>query len=157
VLLVKHGKLRYAWVTAIPLAWDLVVTMTASWQKVFSGDPRVGYFTQANVYRDAQEAGEVLAPAQDQGQMDQVIFNSTLNGILQAVFALLTLVVVAHAAVVVARAIRTGGLPTTEEPAVPSKLVEPAGLLPTAEEKREIAEHERLVGAGSGRSEAEEQ
>ena len=87
VLLIKHGKLRYAWVTAIPLVWDLVVTMTASWQKVFSGDPRVGYFTQANVYRDAQDAGEVLAPAQDQGQMDQIIFNSTLNGILQSVFA----------------------------------------------------------------------
>ena len=82
--------------------------MTASWQKVFSGDPRVGYFTQAQVYRDAQDAGEVLAPAQDQGQMDQIIFNSTLNGILQAVFALLTLVVVAHAAVVIARAIRAG-------------------------------------------------
>jgi carbon starvation protein len=157
VLLVKHGKLRYAWVTGIPLAWDLVVTMTASWQKVFSGDPRVGYFTQASVYRDAQDAGELLAPAQDQGQMDQVIFNSTLNGILQAIFALLTLVVAAHAAVVIMRAIRSGGLPTTEVPAVPSKLVEPAGLFPTAEEKRAIADHERLVGAGSGRSEAEEQ
>jgi carbon starvation protein len=157
VLLIKHGKLRYAWVTAIPLAWDLVVTMTASFQKVFSGDPRVGYFTQANVYRDAQNAGEVLAPAQDQGQMDQVIFNSTLNGILQAFFALLVLVVVAHAAVVTARAIKMNGLPTTEEPAVPSRIVEPAGLLPTAEEKRAMAEHERLVGAGAGRPEAEEQ
>ena len=156
VLLVKHGKLRYAWVTGIPLAWDLTVTMTASWQKVFSGDPRVGYFTQAGLYSDAQEAGEVLAPAQDQGQMDQIIFNSTLNGILQSVFALLTLVVAAHAAVIIAKAIRANGLPTTEEPAVPSKLVEPAGLFPTAQEKRAIAEHERLVGAGSGRSEAEE-
>ncbi|MGY1803894.1 carbon starvation CstA family protein [Blastococcus sp. SYSU D00922] len=156
VLLIKHGKLRYAWVPGIPLVWDLVVTMTASWQKVFSGDPRVGYFTQANVYRDAQEAGEVLAPATDQGQMDQVIFNSTLNGILQAVFALLVLVVAGHAAVVIARAIRAGGLPTTEEPFVESRLVEPSGLFPTAEEKRAIAEHERLVGAGRGRSEAEE-
>jgi carbon starvation protein len=157
VLLIKHGKLRYAWVTAIPLAWDLVITMTASFQKIFSGDPRVGYFTQANVYRDAQNAGEVLAPAQDQGQMDKIIFNSTLNGVLQAFFALLVLVVVVHAAVVISRAIRVGQLPTTEEPAVPSRIVEPAGLLPTAEEKRAMAEHERLVGAGAGRPEAEEQ
>ncbi|TFV66592.1 UNVERIFIED_ORG: carbon starvation protein A [Bacillus sp. AZ43] len=156
VLLIKHGKLRYAWVTGIPLAWDLVVTMTASWQKVFSSDPRVGYFQQAADYRAARDAGEVLAPAQDQGQMDQVIFNSTLNGILQAVFALLVLVVAVHAALIIARAIRNGGLPTTEEPAVPSKLVEPAGLFPTAEEKRAMAEHQRLVGAGAGRSEAEE-
>jgi carbon starvation protein len=157
VLLVKHGKLRYAWVTAIPLAWDLVVTMTASFQKIFSGDPRVGYFTQANVYRDAQNAREVLAPAQDQGQMDQIIFNSTLNGVLQAFFALLVLVVAVHAALVIARAIRANGLPTTEEPPVPSRIVEPAGLFPTAEEKRAMTENERLVGAGTGRSEAEEQ
>ncbi|SNR53326.1 carbon starvation CstA family protein [Blastococcus mobilis] len=150
VLLIKHGKLRYAWVTAIPLAWDLVVTMTASFQKVFSGDPRVGYFTQAQTYREARDAGEVLAPAQDQGQMDQIIFNSTLNGVLQAFFALLVLVVVVHAAVVITRAIRVGQLPTTEEPAVPSNLVEPAGIFPTAEEKQAIAEHERLVGAGAG-------
>ncbi len=62
--------------------------------------------------------------------MDQIIFNSTLNGILQSFFAVLVLIVVVHAAVVIARAIRAGGLPTTEEPAVPSKLVEPAGPHP---------------------------
>ncbi|WP_232797049.1 carbon starvation CstA family protein [Blastococcus atacamensis] len=156
VLLVKHGKLRYAWVTAVPLAWDLTITMTASWQKIFSSDPRVGYFQQAQNYSAARDAGELLAPAQTPEQMDQVIFNSTLNGILQAVFALLTLVVAVHGAVIIAKAIRSGGLPTTEEPAVESKLVEPAGLFPTAEEKRAMADRDRLVGAGAGRSEAEE-
>jgi carbon starvation protein len=150
VLLIKHGKLRYAWVTAVPLAWDLVVTMTASWQKVFSPDPRVGYFTQRQTYADARDAGELLPPAQDVDQMDQIVTNSTINGVLQAFFALLTLVVVAHALVVIARAIRSGGLPTTEEPAVASELVEPAGIFPTAAEKQAIAEHERLVGAGTG-------
>src|SRR5688572_15242058 len=95
VLLIKHGKLRYAWVTAVPLAWDLVVTMTASWQKVFSPDPRVGYFTQRQTYADARDAGELLPPAQNVDQMDQIVTNSTINGVLQAFFALLTLVVVA--------------------------------------------------------------
>ncbi|MGY1638555.1 carbon starvation CstA family protein [Geodermatophilus sp. SYSU D00742] len=150
VLLIKHGKLRYAWVTAIPLAWDLVVTMTASWQKVFSANPAVGYFAQRQRYAEARDAGEVLAPAQDVAQMDQVVYNSTLNGILQAVFALLTLVVVVNAVVVIARAVRArGAVPTTEEPAVPSELVEPSGLFATAEEKRAMAERERLVGAGA--------
>jgi carbon starvation protein len=82
--------------------------------------------------------------------MQQIITNSTLNGVLQSFFALLVLVVVVHAVVVIVRAIRsTSPLPTTEEPAVPSNIVEPAGFLPTAEEKRAIAEHERLVGAGT--------
>jgi len=125
--------------------------MTASWQKVFSSDPKVGYFAQRNLYADALDNGELLAPAQDQGQMERVVANSTLNGILQAVFALLVLVVVANAIVVIARAVRERGeLPTTEEPAVPSQLVEPSGLWPTAEEKRAIAEHHRLVGSGAG-------
>ncbi|MGY1752438.1 carbon starvation CstA family protein [Blastococcus sp. SYSU D01042] len=156
VLLIKHGKLRYAWVTAVPLVWDLVVTMTASWQKVFSGDPAVGYFAQRRRYADARAAGELLAPATDRGQMDQVVFNSTLNGILQAAFAVLVVVVVVNAVVVIARAIRTrGALPTTEEPHTASRLVEPAGFFPTAEEKR--ARDGRLVGAGAGRTEAEEQ
>jgi carbon starvation protein len=152
VLLIKHGKLKYAWVTGIPLVWDLVVTMTASYQKVFSDNPILGFFAQRQRYADAQAAGEVLPPAQDADQMQQIITNSTVNGVLQSLFALLVIVVVVNAVVVVVRALRSGGsLPTTEEPATPSALVEPAGLIATAAEKRAIAEHERLVGAGSGR------
>jgi carbon starvation protein len=150
VLMIKHGKLKYAWITAVPLAWALTTTMTASFQKVFSSDPRVGYFTQRQQYADALANGEVLAPAQDVGQMEQVITNSTVNGVLQAAFALLTLVVLANALVVIARAIRARGpVPTTEEPAVPSNIVEPSGLFATPEEKAAIAEQERLVGAGA--------
>jgi carbon starvation protein len=150
VLLIKHGKAKYAWVTGIPLAWDLVVTMTASWQKVFSSAPAVGYFAQRQRYADAEAAGELLAPAQNADQMDRIIYNSTLNGVLQAVFAVLVLVVIVNAVVVIARALRAGGpVPTTEEPAVPSSIVEPSGLFATAEEKRAMAEQERLVGAGA--------
>jgi carbon starvation protein len=151
VLLIKHGKLRYAWVTAIPLVWDLVVTMTASYQKVFSDNPALGYFAQRQRYADALDAGELLPPAQNTDQMQQVVTNSTINGVLQSFFAILVLVVVANAVVVIVRAIRSPEpLPTTEEPPVPSRIVEPSGLIPTAEEKRAIAEHERLVGAGAG-------
>jgi carbon starvation protein len=150
VLMIKHGKLKYAWITAVPLAWALTTTLTASFQKVFSSDPRVGYFTQRQLYADALANGEVLAPAQDVGQMEQVVTNSTVNGVLQAAFALLTLVVLANAVVVIARAIRARGpVPTTEEPAVPSNIVEPSGLFATPEEKAAIAEQERLVGAGA--------
>ena len=138
-LLVKHGRARYAWVTAVPLVWDLVTTMTASWQKVFSDDPTIGFFAQRAKYADALAAGDVLAPAKDAAQMQQVVTNSTVNGVLQASFAVLVLVIALNAAVVVVRALRSGGAPTTEEPAVPSKLVEPAGLLVTAEERRELA------------------
>src|SRR5205807_9109993 len=37
------GRARFAWVTLTPLAWLVIVTMTAGWQKVFSPDPRLGF------------------------------------------------------------------------------------------------------------------
>lgn len=148
-LMIKHGKVRWAWVPGIPLVWDLVVTMTASYQKVFSDVPAIGYFAQRARYADALAAGEVLAPATDEAQMQQIITNSTTNGVLQSVFALLVVVVVLNAAVVIVRALRAGSLPTTEVPAEPSRLVEPAGLFPTAQERAEIAANdERLVPGG---------
>jgi carbon starvation protein len=146
-LLVKHGRVRYAWVTAVPLVWDLVTTMTASYQKVFSDNPAIGYFAQRAKYADALAAGEVIAPAKDAAQMQQVVTNSTVNGVLQSVFALLVVVVALNAAVVVARALRAGQLPTTEEPAVPSTLVEPAGIVVTARERRELDALRAEIGA----------
>ncbi|KQP65604.1 carbon starvation protein CstA [Nocardioides sp. Leaf285] len=152
-LFLKHGWTRWVWVPAVPLAWDLVTTMTASYQKVFSDNPAIGYFAQADRYRTARDAGEVLAPAADPSQMDTVVFNSTVNGVLQASFALLVIVIVANAALIWVRALRAGSLPTTEVPAVPSQLVAPADFVATAEEKRAVAEWEarRAETVGSGR------
>ena len=148
-LMIKHGKVRWAWVPGIPLVWDLVVTMTASYQKVFSDVPTLGYFAQRARYADALAAGELLAPATDEAQMQQIITNSTTNGILQSVFAVLVIVVVVNAAVVIVKALRAGSLPTTEEPHTVSRLVEPAGLFATPQEKVAIAAHEeRLVSGG---------
>jgi carbon starvation protein len=138
-LLIKHGKLRYAWVPGVPLAWDLVATMTASWQKIFSDNPALGYFAQASRYREARDAGELLAPATDQDQMSQVITNSTTNGVLQSAFAVLVIIVVANAVVIWVRAIRAGSLPTTEVPHTPSEIVAPADFIATADEKEAVA------------------
>ena len=68
MLLIKHGKLKWAWVTGIPLAWDAAVTLTASYQKVFSDDPKLGFFAQRDRFKDAIANGEVLAPAKIDGR-----------------------------------------------------------------------------------------
>ena len=146
-LLFKHGKAKWAWVPGIALAWALVVTLTASWQKVFSDDPKIGYFSQRSTYQEALDKGEVLFPATDLNQMEQVVTNSTLNGILQATFALLTIAVVANAAVVWFRAWRNGGLPTTEVPAEPSRIVAPSDFFATKEEKEAVREWEAAQAA----------
>ncbi len=124
------------------MAWVLVITMTASFQKVFSGDPKVGYFAQRAQYADALARGEVLAPATDEAAMAQVVTNSTRQRVLQSVFAVLALLVGPTPRWSGVRAIRAGGLPTTEAPAEPSRIVEPSGFFPTAAE-RELLDAER--------------
>jgi carbon starvation protein len=142
VLMFKHGLAKFAWVPGIPLVWDLIVTVTASWQKVFSDNPAIGYFAQASAAREARDAGELYGVAKTPADVDQIIYNSTQSGILQAAFALLVIVIVAGAAVTVVKAIRAGGLPTTEVPKVESKIVAPSDFFATKEEKEAVREWE---------------
>ena len=43
-ILLKMGKTRWVWVTLLPTAWLVTVTMTASYQKIFDPNPRLGFF-----------------------------------------------------------------------------------------------------------------
>jgi carbon starvation protein len=139
-LLIKAGKLKWAWVTGVPLVWDAVVTLTASYQKVFSDDPRLGFFAQRSAFSDALDAGEVLPPAQDLDQMQQVVTNTTVDGILAAFFAILVIIVIADAARVSIGALRDPqSVRTTEVPHTPSKLAAPSGLIATKQEKYAMA------------------
>jgi carbon starvation protein len=139
-LLIKHGKLKWAWITGIPLAWDVAVTLTASYQKVFSDNPKLGFFAQRDTFQEALDNGEVLPPAQDLGDMEAVVTNSTVDGILAALFAVLIIIVLLDSMRIWVKAIRARGpLPTTEVPYQPSRIVAPAGLFPTAEERAVLA------------------
>ncbi|MET7301376.1 carbon starvation CstA family protein [Embleya sp. NPDC005575] len=143
-VLIKSGKLRWAWVTGVPLAWDVAVTYSAGWQKIFSDDPRVGFFAQRDRYADAIDAGKVLGPAKNMDDMHTVVLNSTVDGVLIALFLVLIALVMGNAAIVCGRAIRAGApVPTTETPYVASTLVlEPVG----APREKQLAR----VGVGAG-------
>jgi carbon starvation protein len=139
-ILIKSGRLRWVWVTGVPLAWDVAVTLTASWQKVFSADTKLGFFAQRDRFQAALDQGEVLAPAKNLDQMQQVVTNSVIDGVLAAVFALLVVAVIADAMRVWAKALRSREpLPLTEAPYEESTLFAPSGLIPTAEEKAQMA------------------
>ncbi|MEW2395081.1 carbon starvation CstA family protein [Streptomyces sp. NPDC046862] len=138
-MLVKAGRLRWAWVTGIPLAWDVAVTFTAGWQKIFSDDPKIGFFAARDVYADAIDAGKLLPGATNTDDMHTIVLNNTVDGVIMAIFLLLVLVVLVNCAAVCVRALRSAEpLPTTEAPYVESRLDVP-----------EQRDSEPLVGAGS--------
>ncbi|MGW2884720.1 carbon starvation CstA family protein [Streptomyces griseoruber] len=138
-MLVKSGKARWAWVTGAPLAWVVAVTFTAGWQKVFSDNPKIGFFAQRDVYADAADAGKLLPGATDLDDMHTIVVNNTVDGVLMAVFLLLVTIVLVNCAVVCVRALRAGEpLPTTETPYVASRIEGP-----------ESRDTKPLVGAGS--------
>ncbi|CAL9400198.1 Peptide transporter CstA [Streptomyces sp. enrichment culture] len=126
-LLIKAGKLRWAWVTGIPLVWDLAVTFIAGWQKIFDSDPKIGFFAQRDLYADALDEGKILAPAKSLDDMETVVLNSTVDGVIMAAFLILVVLVVVHAAVICVRAVRSPEpLPTTEAAYVESAIAVPA-------------------------------
>ena len=115
-ILIKGGKARYAWTTLLPLAWVLIVTLTAGWQKIFAADPRLGFLAHA---RDT--AAKVAAGTLDPGQGARVIFNDRLDAFLAGLFMSIVVLLVV-ASVREWLAVVQGRKPavTTEVPAVES-------------------------------------
>ena len=120
------------------LAWDAAVTLTASYEKVFSANPKLGFFAQRDKFNDAIAQGTVLPPAKSMDDMHAVVTNSTVDGVLSAFFAILIIVVIADATRIAVKAIRAGGLPTTEVPASESHLRAPSGLFTRREEYERV-------------------
>jgi carbon starvation protein len=92
VTIVKSNKLKYIWVTALPLLWLLIVTSSAAWQKIYSSDIRIGFLAAADDMSRQLAAGllspekAIIAP--------QLIFNLHLDvGLMIFLVMLLWLIV----------------------------------------------------------------
>ena len=92
-ILVKSGKLKYAWVTILPLAWLVTITSTAAWQKILSDDIRVGFFAAANDLSQKLAAG--VFPPEKAAVAPQLIFNQHLDAYLTMFFVAILWVVIA--------------------------------------------------------------
>lgn len=91
-IIVKSGKVKYAWVTGLPLAWLIVITSTAAYEKVFSSDIRIGFFAAANNLSAQLSAGTLSA---DKAAVaPQLIFNQHLDAYLTMFFVVVLWIVV---------------------------------------------------------------
>ena len=153
VVVIKMGLLKWAWIPGLPLLWDLIVTLTASWQKIFSGDPKLGYWTQHFQYRGALDAGKTsFGAAKNATALHEVVRNTFIQGTLSIIFALVVIVVVSAAVVVAVRTIRGVERPLAVETPVPSKLFGPSHLFATSVEKEVQQQWDTLPNPGPGPS-----
>jgi len=117
-IIVKQGKLRYAWITAAPLAWLVLVTTVATWEKVVSSDVRVGFLSAANDMAAKLAAGTL--PAAQAAVAPQLIFNQRLDAVLSVSLAFVLWVVIVDTLRVCLRVVRGLPVPPTSEAATVS-------------------------------------
>jgi carbon starvation protein len=122
-ILVKSGKLKYAWITALPLAWLVTITSTAAYQKIMSEDTRVGFFAAANDMAAKLAAGTL--PPEKAAVAPQLIFNQHLDAWLTLFFVSLLWIIVLDMLRVCIRSLAGKPvLPVSESAHIPSRLVE---------------------------------
>jgi carbon starvation protein len=88
------GKARWCWVTLTTLAWLLAVTLTASIEKVWHPDPRLGFLAHAR-YLSGQLAAGGMEVAQV-ADTHRLIFNDRLDATVTAGLMLLMIVILAE-------------------------------------------------------------
>jgi carbon starvation protein len=92
-IIINMGKPRYAMVTLGPLCWLVIITFTASWYKVFSPDPRIGFLSHARQL--SEQAAQFPARA---GEFSQLIFNDRLDAVVTLALIVMVVLVIGEAA-----------------------------------------------------------
>jgi carbon starvation protein len=94
-IIVKMGKARYSFVTLIPLAWLVAVTFTASWEKMFDPNPRIGFLAHARK----------LASSPSSHETSRLIFNDRLDAVVTGVLVCMVALVLLESGFLWARVI----------------------------------------------------
>src|SRR6266568_4078026 len=96
-ILMKMGRLRWIWVTMIPMAALIIITMTASYQKIFSPNPRIGFLSGANELAAEISSGAVAAARV--AETHRLMFNLRLDAVVTSVLVVMILLLIIEALV----------------------------------------------------------
>jgi carbon starvation protein len=97
-VIIKMGKARYAWVTILPLAWLAIVTLTAGVEKIFSGDPRLGFLSHARMVGEGLAIGALPPGVQTLADARRLILNDRIDTAVAAFFLLSVIVILVASA-----------------------------------------------------------
>ena len=96
-ILLKMKRRKWIWVTLVPTACLVAVTMTASYQKIFDPNPNLGFLSKANLLATQIAAGQI--PIAKIAETQRLIFNQRLDAVVTAALALMILILLVEAAV----------------------------------------------------------
>lgn len=127
-IIIKMGKTRYAWVTFVPFVWLCVTTLSAAFMKLFSSDPKIGFYAHAKPYEEAIAQGQLLAPAPNMDVMHQIVFNDKLDAAVTIIFIAVVVLLILNAFWTWYKIlIRKENLQLMETPFVQSKIASSGG------------------------------
>ena len=91
-ILIRTGRVKFAWITGIPLSWLAIITSTAAFQKIFSDDVRVGFLSAANSMTEKVSAG--IVSEEKISIMNQLIFNLRFDAVITAILTIVLWLVI---------------------------------------------------------------
>ena len=91
-ILIRTGKVKFAWITGLPLAWLAIITSTAAFQKIFSEDVRVGFLSSAKFMIGKVNSG--MLSDDKISIMNQLIFNVRFDAVITAILTIVLWLVI---------------------------------------------------------------
>ena len=141
VMVVRKGYTKWVWIPAIPLVFDTAVTFTASWQKIFSTDPLVGYFQQ---HRNALAKLETLTDPAAIDVQRAIVRNTMIQGTLSIVFLVMVAFVMVCGLIRIIQTIRNRDTTTSEDPYQESNFYAPETMIASSLMKKVSREYEQV-------------
>jgi carbon starvation protein len=125
-VLIKMGKVRYLFVTLVPLCFMCVVTFSAAYLKIFSPDPKLGFLSGAEALtQTASTIGDVAKTA----QMTRQAAIWRFDALVALVFVALVFLIAAGSAWEWWRLLRgSKRIVLHESEFIPLERIEPAGV-----------------------------
>jgi carbon starvation protein len=94
-VIIKMGKARYAWMTMLPMAWLVIVTMTGGWMKLFDASPKVGFLAHASWVQGLLAEGKLPPGVADAAGAARLIFNDRLDAAVAGFFMVSVIIILA--------------------------------------------------------------
>jgi len=122
--IVRMGKAKFAWVTALPLCWLVAVTFSAGLLKIFAASPKLGFLAHARLLQEQLATHSPLLTTPETAPV--LIFNDYLDATLGGVFIFLVMIILIETirSLTSPPALRSEAETSPEREPVPSQIID---------------------------------